>query len=182
MKKDVFDPITGQVYSLEHLHRFEVSYSIKVEGKEMDVPLMIFFSDHCYTETRKDSHPESAVILREEKRHGIIDERVFCQQRWHFSKHLPEIIKNLHSKRCHLGDNEVFYRQEESPPRNSHAGWYICIKLSVSERHKNLTLSVRSVHWRENRPLGVLRGGPRPFFAILANFYKKQLKERDWLE
>ncbi|MEJ1391462.1 MAG: hypothetical protein RPU34_11300 [Candidatus Sedimenticola sp. (ex Thyasira tokunagai)] len=181
MKKDVFDPITQETYRLDHLRPLHLSYTIKVKGQDVEVPLVVFFSDHCYTESRKDQ-PESAVILREQKRGGIIDERVFWPPRWKFSKSLPDIIEGLHNKRCHLGDNEIFYRQEGAPPHNSHAGWYICIKLGASEKHQNLWMSVRSVHWRENRPYGVTRGNPRPFYAVLSNFYEKQLEERDWLE
>lgn len=181
MKNDVFDSITGKTYSLHHLRPLSLSFTVKIKGQDVEVPLVVFFSDHCYTETRKEHHPDDAVILKEKKRHGLIDERVFCLPRWNFSQGLPSILEGLHDKRCYLGDNEIFYRQEGAPPRNSHAGWYICIKLGVSEKNQNLTMSVRSVHWRENRPHGVIRGNPRPFYAVLSNFYQKQSIGRDWL-
>jgi hypothetical protein len=180
--RNITDPATNTIYCLKHLKPLDVSYNIKIDGVPRDVSLKALFSKHCYTRSRKDSDHQCVVLFTEKKRHGVIDERVFCPKRWQFSKELPGIILNLHSKHCYLGDNYIFYRQECAPLSNTHAGWYICMRLGVSEQHRNLTLSVRSVHWRENRPIGSIRGGQRRFFAVLTSFYTKHRLEKNWIE
>ncbi|MEW8389334.1 MAG: hypothetical protein AB2660_17600 [Candidatus Thiodiazotropha sp.] len=102
MDKTVTDTATGESYSLEHLKPFQVTYSIKVNGEPKDVTLHVHFSKHCYTRSRKEGDPDNAVLYREEKRRGDIDERVFCKARWEFSKSLPTVIRELHSKGCLL--------------------------------------------------------------------------------
>ncbi|MEJ1343594.1 MAG: hypothetical protein RPU35_16990 [Candidatus Sedimenticola sp. (ex Thyasira tokunagai)] len=181
MKKEVYDCLTKKNYDLEHLHRLHTSFTIRLEEVDIKVPMVAMFSNHCYTASRKEGQPNEAVLYEEQRHNGEIDERVFCLPRWKSSRHLPQTINELHNKRCLLGNGAVFYRQEGVPSRNNHAGWYICACLGVSNSHKNLTLNVRSLHWRENRPSG-LRGHPRPFFAILTDYYRKQRGKRDWLE
>ncbi|MEW8009252.1 MAG: hypothetical protein G8D88_17665 [gamma proteobacterium symbiont of Ctena orbiculata] len=179
MDKTVTDTATGESYSLEHLKPFQVTYSIKVNGEPKDVTLHVHFSKHCYTRSRKEGDPDNAVLYREEKRRGDIDERVFCKARWEFSKSLPTVIRELHSKSCYPGGSkEMFYRHEGAPMSNPHHGWYICTRLGVNQKHKNLTMSVRSAHWRTNKPFGI-RGGTKRFYALLAQFYASEQKKRD---
>lgn len=181
MTKEVIDPASGKSYSLEHLKPFKVTYGIKVSGEPVDVPLHVHFSEHCYTRSRKDGDLDEAVLFREKKRGGQVDERVFCEARWEFSKSLPAIIKDLHSKGCYPGGSkEMFYRQENAPINNPQHGWYICTRLGVSQKHKNLTMSVRSAHYRTNKPFDI-RGGTKRFYALLAQFYASEKRKRDWL-
>lgn len=180
MTKEVVDPISGTSYSLEHLNPFQVTYGIKVGGEPVEVPLHVHFSNHCYTRSRHNDS-EDAVIFSEKKRNGEVDERVFCAERWEFSKLLPAIIKDLHSKGCYPGGSkEVFYRQENAPSNNPQHGWYICTRLGVSHKHQNLTMSVRSAHYRTNKPFDI-RGGTKRFYALLAQFYASEKRKRDWL-
>lgn len=186
-KPGYIDPVTSEYFGLDHLQPFTQAYKIrvKIDGteKEVEVSLMVLFSNHCYTRTRLDSDPSDLpVLFSERKRDGTIDERVFCRSRWEFSKTLPDLINDLHGKSCLPGGSrEIFYRQEDSNPIGSPQGWYVCLRLNASDKHKNLTLSVRSSHYRVNRPNDV-RGSHRRFYAILAHFYSEELKVRKWLE
>ncbi|MCP4697826.1 MAG: hypothetical protein GY862_13385 [Gammaproteobacteria bacterium] len=179
MKEEVKDSVTGKSYSLGHLEPFQVSYAIKMNNIAIDVNLHVFFTSHCYTRSRKEGDSDCAVLYRERKRGGI-DERVFSKARWEFSKFLPDIIKSLHSKGCYPGSKkELFFRQEKPPYAGSQDGWYICFRLGVSKKHKNLTMSVRSVHWRNNRPY--VRRVAKRFYALLSEFYSEAKKKMDWL-
>ncbi|AKH70895.1 hypothetical protein IMCC21906_03258 (plasmid) [Spongiibacter sp. IMCC21906] len=178
---DITDPITGTTYSIEHLKPFNVTYEIKVDGEPTEVTLRVHFASHCYTRSRKEDDPDHSVLFKEQKRRGPDDERVFCPDRWEFSKKLPDIITNLHSKGCYPGGSkELFYRHEDAPKSNPQHGWYICTRLSASDKYQNLTLSVRSAHWRTNRPVDT-RGGTKRFYALLAQFYATEKQKREWL-
>jgi hypothetical protein len=181
MNKVVTDPLTKQSYSVEHLKPFLVNYRIKFDNGPTDVSLHVHFSSHCYTRSRKEDDLDLAILRKEAKHDGTIDERVFCKNRWEFSKSLPSIIKALHSKKCFLGGSrKMFYRQESPTYPGNYDGWYICARLGVSENHKNLTMSIRSAHWLTNRPFEV-RGSSKPFYALLSQFYSSERKKRDWL-
>jgi len=181
MVTDIDDSSLEKEYSTEHLRPFDITYSIKIDGQPKDVTLSVHFSNHCYTRSRKEGDSDEDVLFQEKKRHGIIDERVLCNERWEFSKSLPEIIQDLHGKGCFIGGSkEIFYRQELPAKGNIHAGWYICARLGASNTHQNLTLSIRSVHWRNNRPIDI-RGGPKRFYALLAQFYSIESDKRDWM-
>ena len=178
----VTDPKTGETCTLEHLQPFNVVYSIRVDANPVDVTLRVHFSHHCYTRSRNPEDSDDAVLFTEKKRKGAVkDERVFCRKRWEFSKSLPSVIKELHSKGCYPGGSkEMFYRHEEPPISNPQHGWYICTRLGASEQYKNLTMSVRSAHWRTNKPADI-RSGTKRFYAILAQFYAEEKKKRGWL-
>jgi len=181
MDKEVVDNVTGETYSLDHLKSFPVTYGIKVDGNPVDVTVYIHFSEHCYTRSRKDGDPDEAVLIREKKKNGDVDERVFAKSRWEFSKSLPDILKALHGQWCFMGNNkEMFYRQEGKILSNSHGGWYICARFGISHKHQNLTINIRSVHYRENRPHGIRREAKR-FFVLLARYYSEKRKNTDWL-
>jgi hypothetical protein len=179
MNKYVIDSVTGETYSLEHLKSLPMTYTIKPGGNPVDVELYLHFSNHCYTKSRKSHHTDEEVLFRETKKNGTIDERVFCKERWEFSKLLPEIFRELHAKPCFIGNEKtMFYRQENKPFVGSHEGWYICARFGVSNKHENLVITVRSVHYRTNRPESI-RGESKRFYVWLMRFY--QDTKRDWL-
>jgi len=182
MERVYKDPKTAKEYSLEHLIPFEAAYPIRTSDGEVIVSLQVHFTCHCYTRSKETYDPiDINVIKVERKRNGTIDERVFCRERWAFSKRLPGIIEGFHSTLCLPGSSKaLFYRPEDKPHPGSHEGWYICAKLGHRPMDKTLTLSIRSVHHRINQPDGV-RGGSKRFYVLLSQFYREQKKKFDWL-
>lgn len=169
MNKEITVNSTGKIYSVEHLRPFPVTYSIKIKDEHKDISLQVLFSNHCYTRSRKKADLDEDVLFSEPRRNSV-DERVFCEERWRFSQELPAIIRALHNKLCFSGKSkELFYRQEKPTRPGEHAGWYICAKLGYSQKHQNHTLSIRSVHWRTNRPIDI-RGGSKRFYVLLAKY------------
>lgn len=182
MEQSITEPVSGDKYSLEHLRPRTVSYNIKVNKEPKTVTLQVHFSPHCFSRTKNDDDPPESVILEEVRRGGNIERRVFCPQRWEFSKNLPEIIEQLHHKGCLVGGGEIFYRQENAPLQGAHEGWYICARLSASKKYQNLTMSIRSVHYRQNRPVDIRGRGVTKFYVILERFYRSASQTHDWLD
>ena len=183
MEISITDPVSGNEYSLEHLQPRTFSYNIKVNKEPKIITLGILFSPHCYTRTKDDTDPPDSVILEENRKGGRIEQRVFCPHRWKFSKQLPEIIEQLHHKGCLIGGNgEIFYRQEGAPSQGAHDGWYICARLNASAKHQNLTMSIRSVHYRNNRPADIRGRGITKFYVVLERFYKSASQTHNWLD
>lgn len=173
-RKFVKDALTGEVHSIQHLSPRIINYSIKVDGKTENVPVRVDFSEHCYTRSRKEGDPEEAVILSEPRKDKTTDERVFCLDRWNFSLQLPTILEELRDRMCFVGNSsEVFYRQEDAPAPGDRAGWYICMRFDYRAKWNEMRISVRSCHWRTNRPIEV-RGPNKRFYMIFAAYYKKK--------
>lgn len=185
--KGYTDPTTLETFTFDHMAPFEVTYPVRLKDSdsadsEIEVEIQVIFSNHCYTRSKASNDPaELPILFKEKKRDGTVDERVFCSERWNFSKSLPDLIRALNDKNCLAGGSrEIFYRIEHANPPGTPEGWYICFKLDASEKYKNLTLSVRSAHYRTNRPNDV-RGGFRRFYAILAKFFSEELEKKPWL-
>jgi len=181
-KREILEPLSGKVYCLKHLAQMDVIYTVQLGKDKYDLPVKVFFDDHCWNRARKETDPDEAVVAVDTKHHWLEEERVFCERRWEFSKRLPGIIAELADKGCLSGDRkEIFYRQEDRDRQDNHIGWYICAKLDISDRHKNVTLSVRSAHYRRNRPHGIRSHGTRRFYAFLAAFLNDKKRKRKWL-
>lgn len=168
-------PDTGQGYCLKHLVPAVHQFSVKMnnDSEPVNVPVRVFFSNHCYSKTAEGNDPHH---FKEQKHHGV-EIRTFCPSRWEFSRRLPEIIKDIGMKRCLLGgEKSVLYRLEDSTLRNRNEGWYICMKFSFKEdKDIPVELSIRSVHYRTNPPHGIRRGPPKPFRILLRRFLEGQM-------
>lgn len=177
----VIDPASGEAHCLAHLQPYFIDYSIRLSGEPVTVRVRVHFSNHCYTRSLKDGEDESLILFSEPRKH-FTDHRVFCPQRYQFSLKLPAIVEGLvHSQCLPAGQREMFYRLEDSPPTAKHHGWYLCLRLNPSAKHQNITLSVRSVHYRTNRPNDALPHHKR-FRVMLAEFIGKRGVPRAWWE
>jgi len=171
------DPETGEEYDLSHFLTFETAYEIKFrDGTEDEIQTLVRFSNHCYTRSMKEGDDERHIVDRQPRRGGIEDIRVFCPYRWEFSLKLRAILETLLFKQCLTGSNqEILYRQEDASPPGDQAGWYICMRLDYKEdRDPSLEISVRSVHWRPNRPEDT-RGGPKRFCILLRQYLERRM-------
>jgi hypothetical protein len=81
--------INGVNYSVKHLNEFIHSYEIKSLGRILNCHIR--FSGHCCTE-EADSKVSPAMHLNDR---GA--KRRFSFERYHASKHLVELIKNIHN-------------------------------------------------------------------------------------
>lgn len=166
------DKNTGIVYDLQHMKSFFTNFEVKFNRENFDtVVAEVFFSNHCWTRKRLPEDLDNQVVDSRILKDGSIEERIFCVERWEFSKNLPNIINNLNYKVCLLGGKkEILYRQECSAV-GSHAGWYICIRLDYKRHLANpLQIWVRSAHYRPNRPEDIRRHGGVKFCILLKDY------------
>lgn len=152
---------------------------VRIDGESYAVTVRVHYSNHCWTKTRKDESEDA--ILFYEHHSDWVDARVFCQTRWEFSLQLPEIVASLSHSLCLPGrSKEIFYRVKADKEKGGHAGWYVCARLNAIQSKQEITLSIRSVHYRTNRPEDT-RGGPRRFWALFWDFYKDLRAKHDWV-
>ncbi|WP_226668995.1 hypothetical protein [Microbulbifer aggregans] len=171
-------PDTGTEYDLSHMADMTLSFNVMLKKGEEPVsfPCRVEFHNHCYTRGRKEGDTDEQVFIAEKRRGGEIEERVFCPERWDYSLRLPEILRNIVFKDCLQGDRkEILFRQEDRPDASSLKGWYLCMRFDYrKDLDPKLILRINSCHWRPNRPDGV-RGGPKRFLMLLAQFLRKRL-------
>lgn len=179
MADHVFDPTAGIERSLVHLAPCVVPYTLRLKSGDVVLPIAVYYANHCYTRSRKPGDSPEAVLFREPKHGGAIDERVFCIDRWSFSQRLPAVLEKLEGTMCYRSSqNELFYRVEDAKP--SGGGWAICMRLDINASAQELRLSVRSVHHRQNLPHDVKHPQVR-FFSILRDFYLPRVSQYPWL-
>lgn len=164
---------------IDHLGDRVLRVEVRIDGQPFLVNVRVYYSNHCWTRTRKDE-PEDRVLIREYHAGGV-DERIFCQHRWTFSRQLPGMIHSISHALCLRGrSREVFYRVKPDPENGSNAGWYACVRLGANHARKEITLSVRSLHYRTNRPADI-RGAPVRFWALFWEFYRDLRARHDWV-
>jgi hypothetical protein len=171
------DPETGKVYSLDHLGDYLTNFEILVGDKLYQLETRVSFSNHCYTRSMsEDDDDQRQIVDVQHKRGGTVDRRVFCEKRWEFSLRLKDIISDIHDKMCFQGNRgSLIYRQEDKPSQQSHEGWYLCLDLEYTPGKKpELTIWVRSVHHRRNRPHNI-RSKPNRFKILAKRFLESKI-------
>ncbi len=171
------DPETQESFDLSHLNSFQTQFEVLINKEKLMIDTKIIFSNHCYTK-KQETIGNQTIIFKEKRKGGAVENRVFCRQRWEFSKLLPEIIKELGYKICLQGnDHSLFYRHEKKGDSlmSLYEGWYICMKWDYKVNcNPSLEIWVRSVHFRTNRPHDV-RGSPTKFCILLSRYLKSKL-------
>jgi len=109
--------IEGKAYDLSHLDSFTFEFRVpEKDGKPAQVyTIEAEFSWHCFTHGIKHGEKIAEALIYW---HGR-EQRLFDERRYHLSKRLPEIIRNLGSRKCYhtgrgnyskvefLNDNDV---------------------------------------------------------------------------
>jgi len=171
------DPDTDAEYALDHFRSYRTAYEIKFSEETQEVGAWVHFSNHCYTRSMKEGDDQRYIVDRQRLRDGTEDVRVFCHDRWRFSRDLRAMIGDLLYKVCFSGSGrDILYRQEGSRFSGDHAGWYICMRLDYREEDDPpFQIWVRSVHWRPNRPHGI-RGAPRKFCVLVKRYLERKMR------
>lgn len=178
------DPVTQQEYSLLGFKSFDQEFCFFDKHKRpVNLTVWISFANHCYTRKKQHTDPDEAVIVVEERQGGEKEERVFDLERWTYSQGLHELIKNdLRSSHCLVGGSgEVVYHHERDPgaPLRTEAGWYICGRFNVMIHRRKMGLSIRSVHYRNNRPGNIRHISKKRFYNLISDFYSKNIDKID---
>lgn len=89
----------GVKYDLAHLHPLQVNLALNAhkENPELELLLDVKFSNHCYTTGK----PKVAGTP-----HDLLDhnnwQRWFCHDRYQSSLMVPDLVRQIHTKRCNF--------------------------------------------------------------------------------
>ena len=110
----------GKTYDLSHLHPFHLVLTRPATGKltEESFSFDVIFSHHCFTKTIKDG--DDPALKYGDSR----EDRTFCFARYQLSHQLPNIVREIHQKRCsHTRHGNFFFvelvNEEGESPRLS---------------------------------------------------------------
>jgi hypothetical protein len=95
----------GNIYDLSHLHPFELELIQPAKGNDPEriYNFNVAFSLHCFTKAVKEGD-NPAFEYRDNR-----EIRTFCFERYRLSFHLPDIIREIHTKRCNHSGKDNFF-------------------------------------------------------------------------
>ena len=102
----------GSSYPLTHLHPFR--FSMELRATEIyaarAVEIRVGFSCHTFTRGPIGGDGDLQPYLARE---GEV--RMFCHERYPLSKSLPDIIRNLPTRKCHFAGRENYFVVQNHP-------------------------------------------------------------------
>lgn len=155
-------------FDLEHLRSVIVEFvqPAKQGLKENTYKARVVYSTHCYTRgVPDDGCFDSRLLLKNGK-----ESRLFDMRRYRLSMLLPEIIKQLPSKRCfHTGKGNFFIAQiiNDEGKAEDYEIYFQVRRLSNDQ--VDLEIVVESAYVRDQKHLGKPRKKPINFFVIMYN-------------
>lgn len=163
----------GEEMPIDHLEQMTITCPCEVLDRKLVIE--VSFANHCYTEKYVEgAHEVEQIILTEaEDRH-----RIFCPIRYELSKQLPELIKELPSKRVHQTSqqrNYVYVVPLEVQGRPYEI--YLMLQRASSDSNADLRLTIESAYL--NQGASNTRRRPNSIrFIILAQkvFFKQTVR------
>jgi 23S rRNA maturation mini-RNase III len=155
------NPIDGQAFDVSHLRAFFLDISYTKNEIEKTVRARVSFSAHCYTRSQQHLDDDELLVVTESiiKRRGRTKEieekkRVFDQERWNYSKSLPELMQKVQNMSCKRDeDNQVVIHLAPRNLNRPAEGWYTFVRVQVDPKYPDLLqLEVRTTHRRINHP------------------------------
>lgn len=174
MTKEFHGP-DGDPYDLSHMAPIRATTSLTIDGRRCEVPLVVIFSHHCYTDGK------SGTVSKEDPWYYGTDStghRAFCQSRWEQSKSLPVHVRGMIEQRlsCYrLNSSGNFVRIHDQEPRNKFEGWYIYFSFDRTKEEGEEALvkvSVTSYHYRKAKPGNLRSGESSRFQSLLSQWLK----------
>jgi hypothetical protein len=166
MSIDVFTGPDGIDYPLRHLAPFHYNFEIRRKTGSVTVRLYVTFTDHTYS---RDPLPDESREWFLPPVEGKPD-RVFCRDRWEFSRGLPQLIRDFlaaGNSACRILDKRNSYVRIERDGLNTFVGWYLFFELERRGGERDLRLTFRSVHHRESLPGNDLGKSPVPIWKLV---------------
>lgn len=168
-----WNPFTynGESYSLDHLHPFEytVIWEARSGQPERNYFLNVIFSLHCFSRKKFDGETVEKKLLYSDAR----ETRVFCFNRYEWSKKLPDIINSLENRKCYHTKHGNFFTIDIGSEE-----YEVYFTLSKSSKKGRVNLFVQSAYVRsEDHNQGRKKKKPIGFKIIVHNTYiKKAIK------
>lgn len=136
--------IGGNIYDLSHLDDFDFEFIVpaKDDKPEQVYLINVLFSMHCFTRGIRDGesyHPE--LLYRDSRETRLFDER-----RYRLSMQLPDIIREIGTRRCFHTPYGSFFTIEVIEEGENRLHYTIYFKVSRSVKRGGLNLFVESAY------------------------------------
>ncbi|HVJ38718.1 MAG TPA: hypothetical protein VM687_13050 [Stenotrophomonas sp.] len=167
-------------FDVSHLRRMVMEIEVRLDQRAVLVPVVVLFSNHCYTRSVCVGESIADALYCEAKRGGVAEHRVLDEARLAFSKRLPQMLGQIAHAMVFQGDGQVLFRVQEDRARGGDSGWYVCLELGVNVAASELRLTVKTCHYRSTRPTNV-RGNKKRFFSFFNPMYLRLRSRHAWL-
>jgi hypothetical protein len=158
----------GMIYDLTHLHPKQLTYRQEAKGDKPERVYVVdvIFSIHCFTRGIKPGENPNRSLLYADTR----ESRVFDFRRYALSKELPNIVEELHRRKCHHSGKGNFFVAEVIDQNGNLLNYEIYFDASRSSKKGVVNLYVQSAYVRDeahrsNKP----KKKPIGFTVILHN-------------
>jgi len=156
----------GVEYDLSHLHPALIQYvqSGTASQPEKIYTVEVFYSLHCFSKTLE---PTADPRLNYS---DARETRTFDFRRYEFSKQLPQILQDLHSKRCMHTDKGNFFVIEIISANGATEDYEVYFDVQRSNKNGVARLFVQSAYVRDPAHGGGLSSTKKiSLFVILTN-------------
>ncbi len=158
------------VFDLSHLDDFKFDLIVpSKDGKpEQRYEFGVVFSMHCFTTTE---YAEDGTWPHEREYRDSREVRLFDEERYELSKHLPEVVRGIATRQCFLDpEHEGDYFLVEKIVQEKSLSYHVFFKLSQAATKQQMTLYVKSAYVPD-RP--ARRKTPAPVrFSVIAHNVK----------
>lgn len=146
--------VGGTKYSLKHLWPKNITITLPLKDgyPEMEIPLLIFFSNHCVSEGAKiwedhDMHDHNG------------NPRKFCETRYELSLGLIDILQDIALKKCIFNRANGWLIAEFTNRNGEAVKYHIYFTIQKHKTKKNgLAIWINSAHIKD-RPDNALKRG-----------------------
>ncbi|QMT34438.1 hypothetical protein LNQ82_08515 [Conchiformibius steedae DSM 2580] len=164
-----------QVYDLSHLEPMYVSY-IQAAGKagetEKIYRCIVEFSGHCFTKAPNQAKGETLADFPSDL-HCILpkETRIFCFERYAYSKKLPQIIQELAQRKCFFTSaDDKFLTVEVEGTDGERVDYEIYFSLKKSrDKRCDVYIFINSAYIRDKERQQHTRYKPVSFYVLLNN-------------
>lgn len=178
------DPDDGTIYTFDHLKPIDVVLTITVNKKQYQVPLVLLFSNHCFTDGKDNSVQQNDpwYMLSDSTGH-----RTFCKERWKSSLTLPDLMHKVVTENaaCYRLDRDSCYIHIHGPDqRNRFSGWYIFFEFRRPKPNQlpSLRVTINTHHRRMDPPKSLRWRDSMKFVVILASWLGRRQDYLDQFE
>ena len=168
--------VRGRRYDLSHLNTFEHTYvqEATTRDPERTFVVIVDFSDHCFTESRKVG--DDPALQYGPKKRRLQDERTFHEGRWERSMQLPDLILSLMGRKLFHNrdrdDTKIYVR----PDGSAQGEYEVYINVRLDRTAGKIRLTVESAFVRDKHPQ--VRKGTVGFALLLYNASQGKMVRR----
>lgn len=167
----------GKSYRLNHLKTSNYQVPVTSGGNRYLIPIVVTFSAHCYTDTRKKTVTQNDPWYFKTDSTG---DRAFCVTRWESSKDLPENVGYLinGSLKCYESTNGdgVYLHLRNPNSKYPGNGWYVMFNFKPADAPALVIMGIESHHNRKQFPTNIKNRKPKPFAMVLEQWVSSKPK------